>query len=282
MFFFIHYLKLQGPCFDSMWPWMWPRPQSWETVTQRLPLQQAAQQFLYFFQNLFSWGNFLEGVFVTEGLKHKEGEEDEDTLQLKHKWTFPGNFSRTWGAPVGVTGESSTPRDRFFKRWAAAAPNSVTSSFRGKSCRSFTLTNPRAWSLFAVWCPTPENAHVQNNLSVIKNLIISDEKSLPGTFRRPLRQLMMSLTFSGSSVVCWLGLKAPDTSLARSLLEATPAQPVRPSLLWTTSLSSAAISEPRAKRGWALASTSAPEKERKTDFYYKCTDHTESKQSDTE
>lgn len=60
---------------------------------------------------------------------------------------------------------------------------------------------------------------------------------------------MMSLMFSGSRVVCWLGLKVPETSLASSLFVAMPAQPVRPSLLWTASLSSAAICEPKANLG---------------------------------
>lgn len=57
---------------------------------------------------------------------------------------------------------------------------------------------------------------------------------------------MMSLMFSGSRVVCWLGLKVPETSLASSLFVAMPAQPVR---LWTASLSSAAMCEPKANLG---------------------------------
>lgn len=60
---------------------------------------------------------------------------------------------------------------------------------------------------------------------------------------------MMSLMFSGSKVICWLGLKVPETSLASSLFVAMPAQPVRPSLLWTASLSSAAMCEPKANLG---------------------------------
>lgn len=73
----------------------------------------------------------------------------------------------------------------------------------------------------------------------------------------------MSLTFSGSREVCWLGLKIPDTSLASSLFVAMPAQPVRPSLLWMASLSSAAMCEPNANLGWSLAHTSAPGQEKK-------------------
>lgn len=61
----------------------------------------------------------------------------------------------TWGGPVGVTGESSMPLTRSFRRSALDCPNSFTRSFRGQSWRSWMLTNPRAWSLFAVWWPTP-------------------------------------------------------------------------------------------------------------------------------
>lgn len=66
-----------------------------------------------------------------------------------------GVFYCTCGAPVGVTGESSTPQDRFFKRWALGPPNSFARSFSWQSCRSLTVTTPRAWSLLAVWWPTP-------------------------------------------------------------------------------------------------------------------------------
>lgn len=64
----------------------------------------------------------------------------------------------TWGAPLGVTGESSTPRERFLRRRATAPPNSFTKSGSGRSCRSFTLTTPSWWSFLAVWCPTPEGS----------------------------------------------------------------------------------------------------------------------------
>ena len=256
----------------------------------------------------------------------------------------------TWGAPVGVTGESSTAMTRFFRRWALGPPNSLTRSFNGKLCRSWMLTNPRAWSLLAVWWPIPKmtwpdlkfsirttwhewcshgcimrqcaSVHwfvkgplislYTSNMSRLKEtqtnykltqcreslwvcfpvicvllvtfsmvlslcglvcetsfLLINNQvlelllslTYIPGTLRRLLREPMMSQRFSGSSVVCWLGLKAPDTSLARSLFVAMPAQPVRPSLLWMASLSSAAMCEPTAILGWSLALTFAPEQE---------------------
>lgn len=154
------------------------------------PLHQIAQEFLNLFQNVFGWWHFLEGVFITERLKHEEVEsssnltrqaqfnpciyficqhtvaDDKTLLQFKQILVISGISYPTWGAPVGVTGESSTPDARFFKRWALGPPNSLTKSFNGKSCRSFTLTNPRAWSLLAVWWPTPKNTWWDHNLIV--------------------------------------------------------------------------------------------------------------------
>lgn len=77
--------------------------------------------------------------------------------------------------------------------------------------------------------------------------------SVPGTLRRLLRLDIMLLTSSGNRVVCWFGLKVPDTSFASSLFVAIPAHPVRPSLLWMASLSSAATCEPIASHGWIPA-----------------------------
>lgn len=76
-------------------------------------------------------------------------------MPISMKCKKMGVFCCTCGAPVGVTGESSMPQDRFFKRWAAGPPNSVTKSFSWQSCRSLTVATPRAWSLLAVWWPTP-------------------------------------------------------------------------------------------------------------------------------
>lgn len=119
---------------------------------------------------------------------------------------------------------------------------------------------------FVLFCSNSVEPFQQNRTWVTSTTEFS--ACVPGTFRRPLKQPMMSVTFSWSNMVCWFGLKVPETSLASSLFVAMPAQPVRPSLLWIASLSSAAMWEPTASLWWSLVLTSAPEQEKKcVDIY---------------
>lgn len=161
-------------CKDSV---MWGAERPW-------PFHQAAQELLDLFFDVFSWWHFFEGVFIAERLKHEENANFNikrenwyrecksrvfdplfEIKQLSNKvflspsgcHLIPVTSCPTWGAPVGVTGESSMPMARSFRRWALESPNSFTRSFKGKSWRSWMLTNPRDWSLLAVWWPTPMN-----------------------------------------------------------------------------------------------------------------------------
>lgn len=76
-------------------------------------------------------------------------------------------------------------------------------------------------------------------------LSICPRHHLPGTFWMRSRLRIRSGRLSGRRTVCWFGLKVLDTNLDSNLLAATPAQPVRPSLVYTASLNSSAIWEPR-------------------------------------
>lgn len=82
------------------------------------------------------------------------------------------------------------------------------------------------------------------------NISLFHHHYLPGILFGLSRWLIKCIAWPGNSVVCWLGLCWLPTSLASTLLWATPAQPVTPSSWYSAERMSAAICEPTASRWW--------------------------------